>query len=248
MTTQLRVHACMRVGASARVLPMLIASTLVAGCASSPKAAPDAAPAVVAAPAIVDCATTARVTDSLDLDRLVSAGFVARVPLRELRTTCRAAGKCTPEPASTPNDDVLRADSYARSGCLVGVRRDGAVYTARVDTGATAMVTGALLDRDSFTGPWRSHDRVLAITKVGGGYRVRSTLRLGRTTAQGDERGVADGFTLRVAPAAGMYAGCLLLVRAYPGTALLAVWDNGRCGGLSGSGWRGVYRREVASR
>lgn len=239
---------------SARTMPLrhgmraLVATALVTGCASAPKSAPAPAVAATPAPAIVDCGTTALVADSLELDRLVSAGFVSRVPLRELRTTCRAGGKCTPDPTSAPNASVLRSDSYATSGCLVGVRRDGAVYTARVDTGATAMVTSALLDGDSFAGPWRSHDRVLTIARSGSNYRVRTVVRLGRTSVQGDERGVADGLTLRVAPTAGKNAGCLLLVRAYPGTDLLAAWDNGRCGGLAGAGWRGVYRREVAAR
>lgn len=233
---------------SARVVRALAATALATGCASAPRAAPAPATATAAAPAIVDCATTALVADSLDLDRLVSAGFVSRVPLREQRVTCRAGGRCTPEPTSVPNAPVLRADSYATSGCIASVRRDGAVYTARVDTGATAMVTAAMLDGDSFAGPWRSHDRVLTIARAGTGYRVRTVARLGRTSVQADGRGTADGLTLRVAPTAGKNAGCVLLVRAYPGTDLLAAWDNGRCGGLSGTGWRGVYRRDVAAR
>jgi hypothetical protein len=232
----------------ARVTRTVLGAAALVGCASAPKATATPAPAVAAAPVVVDCATTALPADSLDLDRLVSAGFVARIPLREQKVTCRAGVKCTPEPTSVPNAPVLRADSYAASGCLVGVRRDGAVYTARVDTGATAMVTSALLDRDSFTGPWRSHDRVLTIAKAGAGYRVRTVARLGRTSVQSDGRGVADGLTLRVSPVTAANAGCLLLVRAYPGTDLLAAWDNGRCGGLAGAGWRGVYRRDVAAR
>ena len=85
---------------------------------------------------------------------------------------------------------------------------------------------------------------MLQIAKAGPNYRVRANFRLGRLAAATEQRGVPDGLTLRIAPTAGTNAGCLLLLRAYPGTDLLAAWDNGKCGGQSGAGWRGVYRRD----
>lgn len=218
------------------------ATALVACGGAKPAAAP--APVAAAAPVRVSCTVATEVRDSIQLDQLVSAGFVSRVPLREIVTRCRSTGTCRDEATSTPNASVLRSDSYATSGCVVGVRRDGAVYSARVDTGATAMVTSAMLTGDSFAGPWRSHDRVFQIAKAGSNYRVRGTLRLGRAVAATEERGVPDGLTLRVAPASGKNAGCLLLLRAYPGTDLLAAWDNGKCGGMTDQGWRGVYKRD----
>lgn len=228
----------------------LLAAALPLAAACAPAAAPAPTPAPVAAAAreVVACERVAQVGDSLLLDQFVSAGFVSRVPLRAVTTTCRAGGRCTPEATSTPNQFVLRADSYATDGCLVGVRRDGAAWSAKVDTGATAIITSAMLVDDSFAGSWRSADRVLTVSRAGAGYRVRGAARQGRTTVRLDERGTGDGLTLRSAPTAGARAGCLLLVRAYPGTDLVAAWDNGRCGGPAASGWRGVYRREAATR
>lgn len=227
---------------------LTIVAPLGAACAPSAAPAPAPAPVVAVARPALACDLVAQVGDSLLLDQFVSAGFVSRVPLREVTTSCRAGTKCTPDATSTPNQFVLRADSYATDGCLVGVRRDGASFAAKVDTAATAMLTSALLVDDSFTGSWRSADRVLTVGRVTGGYRVRGTARQGRTTLRTDDRGTGDGLTLRVAPTAGARSGCLLLVRAYPGTDLLAAWDNGRCGGPAASGWRGVYRREAATR
>ncbi len=221
---------------------------LAAACAPAAAPAPTTAPVAAVAREVVACDRVSQVGDSLMLDQFVSAGFVSRVPLRQVTTTCRTGGTCTPETTSTPNQYVLRADSYATNGCLVGVRRDGAVFAATVDTGATAMLTSAMLVDDSFTGAWRSADRVLTVSRAGTGYRVRGAARQGRATVRTDDRGIGDGLTLRVAPTAGARSGCLLLVRAYPGTDLVAAWDNGRCGGPAATGWRGVYRREGAAR